>query len=83
MDESVNIYEAKTRLSELVTRAAGGEEIILARNGRPAAKLGPLDERTMTLEEACAARGFGIDKGLIHISDDFDAPVPALEAFFS
>ena len=39
----VNIYDAKTRLSELVDRAAAGEEIIIAKAGRPAARLVPLE----------------------------------------
>jgi prevent-host-death family protein len=41
---SVNIYEAKTHLSELVQRASQGEEIIIARNGKPAARLVALAE---------------------------------------
>ena len=41
MSEKVNIYDAKTRLSQLVERAEAGEEIIIARGGRPAARLVP------------------------------------------
>ena len=37
-----NLYDAKTRLSELVDRAAAGEEIVIAKNGRPLARLGPV-----------------------------------------
>lgn len=40
--DTVNIYDAKTRLSELVQRASEGEEIVIARNGTPAARLVPL-----------------------------------------
>jgi prevent-host-death family protein len=42
MSKQVNIYEAKTRLSQLVDEAGEGEEIVIARNGRPAARLVPL-----------------------------------------
>ena len=45
MTESVNIAEAKAKLSALVDRAAAGEEIILSRAGRPLARLMPLAER--------------------------------------
>jgi len=44
MSEKVNIYDAKTRLSRLVARAEAGEEIIIARAGRPAARLVPLPD---------------------------------------
>jgi prevent-host-death family protein len=81
--KSVNIYEAKTKLSELVTRASAGEEIVLARNGQPMAKLAPLTIEEFACEEVAIARGYGIDRGLIWIADDFDAPLPDLEAFFS
>lgn len=40
--DTVNIYDAKTRLSELVQRASEGEEIVIARNGTPVARLVPL-----------------------------------------
>jgi prevent-host-death family protein len=45
MTQSVNIAEAKAKLSALVDRAAAGEEIILSRAGRPVARLMPLVER--------------------------------------
>ncbi len=66
----VNIYEAKTRLSELVDQASRGETVIIAKAGTPLAKLVPL---------ASAARRklvFGLMKGKIRIADDFDAPLP-------
>ena len=40
--KQVNLYEAKTHLSALVDEAAGGEEIIIAKNGKPCARLSPL-----------------------------------------
>jgi prevent-host-death family protein len=79
----VNVYEAKAKLSDLMARASAGEEIILARNGRPAVKLVPVNEGKMTLKECAAARGYGMDAGLVRISDDFDDPLPELEEFFS
>lgn len=69
-DTIYNLYEAKSALSQLVERAAAGEEIIIAKAGRPLAKLVPV-----------AARGKrrrpGGWKGRVTIADDFDAPLPA------
>jgi antitoxin (DNA-binding transcriptional repressor) of toxin-antitoxin stability system len=42
MARQINLYEAKTRLSRLVDDAAGGETIVIAKGGRPMAKLGPI-----------------------------------------
>ena len=66
----VNIYEAKTRLSELVDQASRGETVIIAKAGTPLAKLVPLSsgpKRKLV---------FGLMKGRISIADDFDAPLP-------
>ena len=68
MARVVNMHEAKTHLSRLAERAAQGEEIIIARNGRPLARLGPL--------EAPTARRLGLWSGQVSLSDDFDAPLP-------
>jgi prevent-host-death family protein len=68
MSEKVNIYEAKTRLSQLVSRAEAGEEIIIARGGRPAARLVPFRE--------AVKRKPGRMRGRIRMSTDFDAPLP-------
>jgi prevent-host-death family protein len=65
----VNIHEAKTHLSRLIERAASGEEIVIARSGKPVAKLVPFDrDRT--------PRQLGTMRGLITIADDFDDPLP-------
>jgi len=71
----VNLYEAKTRLSALVDEAAAGAEIIIAKNGRPLAKLVGLRD--------VKRRKPGKAKGKIWISSDFDDPLPkdVLEAF--
>jgi prevent-host-death family protein len=72
---TLNLYEAKTRLSALVDRAAAGDEIIIAKNGRPMAKLVPIRARSR--------RRPGSAKGKIWIAADFDAPLPKdmLDAF--
>jgi len=67
--ETVNIHEAKTHLSKLLERAACGEEIIIAKAGKPIARL------TGYREEECARTG-GQWKGLVRLSKDFDAPLP-------
>jgi prevent-host-death family protein len=66
---TVNIHEAKTHFSRLVDAAAGGEVIVIAKAGKPAARLVPMEHVKVT-------RRFGGLKGKIHIADDFDAPLP-------
>jgi prevent-host-death family protein len=66
----VNVAEAKARLPELIERAAQGEEIVLARNGKPRARLVPLERRTRTL------RTPGKGKGRFTMRRDFDAALP-------
>ena len=66
----VNIYEAKTRFSELVDHAHHGETIIIAKNGTPLAKLVPLD---LPVKPKIV---FGLMKGEFIEADDFDAPLP-------
>ncbi len=70
MAETVNIYVAKTQLSRLVDRAREGEEIVIARNGRPVARLCALVPETSRIT-------FGRLKGAVHLAADFDAPLPA------
>lgn len=69
MAKAVNIYEAKTRLSELVDRAAEGEEIIIAKAGTPVARLVPL-------RAVREGRAPGRWQGKVNIAADFDAPLP-------
>ena len=67
MATTLNLYEAKTQLSKLVERAAAGEEIVIAKAGKPMARLVPL--------EACRPRKLrepGLLKGKIWIAEDFD-----------
>jgi prevent-host-death family protein len=65
----VNMQDAKTHWSRLVARAEAGEQIIIARNGRPVARLVPYTE-------GAERRIFGRMKGRITIADDFDTPLP-------
>jgi prevent-host-death family protein len=67
----VNLYEAKTQLSSLVARAAKGEEIVIAKAGKPMARLVPPSP------EPQAPRKPGQNLlGITYIADDFDAPLP-------
>ncbi|WP_349368277.1 type II toxin-antitoxin system prevent-host-death family antitoxin [Salinarimonas sp.] len=72
--KQLNLYEAKTKLSQLVDAAARGEPVIIAKAGRPLAKLVPY--------EAPRQITFGTMPD-IEIADDFDAPLPddILDAF--
>jgi len=69
MSETVNIYDAKTRLSQLVDRAANGEEVIIARNGRPVARI-------VAFRQPSVIRKPGRLRGKIRIGRDFDDPLP-------
>jgi prevent-host-death family protein len=67
----VNLYEAKTQLSSLVERAAKGEEFVIAKAGKPMARLVPV------APEPKVARKPGQNLlGITYIADDFDAPLP-------
>ena len=74
---TVNLYEAKTRLSALVDDASAGAEIIIAKNGKPLAKLVPFRDRPR--------RKPGRFKAKIWMSDDFDAPLPQeiIDSFYN
>ena len=65
----VNIYEAKTSFSELVEKAAAGDDVVVSRNGKPVARITPLEEGKKRIK-------FGTLKGKIKLSADFDAPLP-------
>jgi prevent-host-death family protein len=75
MSRMLNLYEAKAQLSALVEEAAAGGEIIIAKAGRPRAKLVPLRQATR--------RRPGRGRGKIWMAADFDAPLPGsiLRAF--
>jgi prevent-host-death family protein len=65
----VNIHQAKTQLSRLVERVAGGEEIVIAKAGKPIARLVPYVAQG-------AVRKPGAMRGKIRIKKSFDAPLP-------
>jgi prevent-host-death family protein len=67
--ETVNIHQAKTQLSKLVERAAAGEEIVIAKAGKPVARIVPL-------ARAPSPRKPGLLKGKIRIGKNFDDPLP-------
>ena len=65
----VNIHEAKTHLSKLLGRVALGEEVIIAKAGKPVAKLVAIDTEPKT-------RVLGSAKGEFVVPDDFNDPLP-------
>jgi prevent-host-death family protein len=67
--QQVNIHQAKTQLSKLIEIAASGEEIIIARAGKPVAKLVPLNAPLTKQRQP------GALKGKIWIADSFDTPM--------
>jgi prevent-host-death family protein len=67
--DQVNMHDAKTNLSKLIARVERGEEIIVARDGKPVAKLVPF-------QETPKPRVPGSAKGRIWIGPDFDDPLP-------
>jgi prevent-host-death family protein len=66
---TINIHEAKTQFSKLVESVSQGEEIIIAKAGKPAAKLVPIQKKP-------PIRKPGSMKGKIRIASDFNAPLP-------
>ncbi|MGH9160586.1 MAG: type II toxin-antitoxin system Phd/YefM family antitoxin [Vicinamibacteraceae bacterium] len=74
--KTVNIHEAKTHLSRLLEEVAGGRDVVIAKAGRPVARL-------VTASPRKPVRRPGALKGKLWIADDFDAPLPddLLDAF--
>ncbi|HEY0780865.1 MAG TPA: type II toxin-antitoxin system prevent-host-death family antitoxin [Thermoanaerobaculia bacterium] len=70
----VNLDYAETHLSRLVGEALAGEEVVIAREGVPLVRLEPL--------AAPKPRVFGKDAGKVVLSEDFNDPLPDLEALF-
>lgn len=77
MSVLVNVYEAKTQLSDLLKRVEAGEDIVIARAGTPVVRLVPVGKRTGKRP------GRGAAKGRIWIADNFDDPMPDVEAAFA
>jgi prevent-host-death family protein len=69
MNQIVNVHEAKTHFSKFLDRVMNGEEIIIAKAGKPVARLLPIAEKPAQRKPGSAA-------GKIWVSPDFDAPLP-------
>ncbi len=69
MSTTVNIHEAKTHLSRLLEKVSQGEEVVIARAGKPVARL-------VAVTEQPARRTPGSAKDTLWVSDDFDDPLP-------
>jgi prevent-host-death family protein len=67
--QTINIHDAKTQFSKLIESVLQGEEIVIAKAGKPAARLVPLSAKSLFVRKP------GSMKGIITIADDFDAPL--------
>lgn len=76
MAQTINIHEAKTHFSKLLERVRLGEEIVVAKAGRPVARIVPMEQSPVNRQPGSA-------RGLVVIGEDFDAPLPSdiAEAF--
>lgn len=76
MTTTINIHEAKTHLSRIVEDVAAGAEVIIAKAGKPMARLVPISA-------PASRKVLGLLEGQIRVPDDFDAPLPddVLDAF--
>ena len=74
----VNVFQAKTELSKLISALENGtdDEIIIARNGKPVAKL-------LKWEAKSTAFRIGVAKGKFRVPDDFNADNDLIEAMFA
>lgn len=77
MSQQINIHEAKTQLSRLIELAQAGQELIIAKAGKPVARLVPINSGSIM------PRRLGLLDGEIQAPDDFNAPLPdaLLDAF--
>jgi len=67
--KQVNVYEAKTRLSALLDEVSKGASFVIAKSGKPVARLSPIEPRKHKSR-------IGFMKGRIKLAPDFDAPLP-------
>ena len=77
MAVQIDINEAKSKLSKLINQVIAGEEVIVAKSGKPVARIVPFKKPTQNRKPGSA-------KGILIISDDFDAPLPdnILQGFY-
>ena len=66
--QTFNVQEAKAHLYSLLQAVASGAEIIIAKAGKPMARLSSIEEKQPRIR-------FGVLKGKVKVSDDFDAPL--------
>lgn len=67
-----NVHEAKTHFSKLLERVLNGEEVVIAKAGKPVARILPVTQEIET-------RVPGIDKGKVIIMPGFDEPLPEFD----
>ena len=67
--ETVNLCDAKTRLSQVVDKAAAGEDVVVSRNGKPLVRITQLQVAKRRIQ-------YGVLEGKMSIAADFDAPLP-------
>jgi antitoxin (DNA-binding transcriptional repressor) of toxin-antitoxin stability system len=65
---AINVYQAKTQLSKLIDAAAAGKDVVIARGGKPVARLTRLQNPPRKIR-------FGLLRGKVKVSKDFDAPL--------
>jgi len=65
---AMNLYQEKSQLSRLIKRVQAGEEIVIAKAGKPVARL-------VSIDEPVRVRQLGRDSGKVHLAPDFDAPL--------
>lgn len=75
MSQQVNIHEAKSRLSQLIEAATHGDSVVIAKAGKPVARL-------VAYETPVTNRTLGVWRGQVWIADDFDTLPPELLAVF-
>jgi prevent-host-death family protein len=75
MSKVINIHEAKTHLSRIIDEVAAGAEVIIAKAGKPMARLSPITAKPRR-------KKLGLLKGKIKVPDDFNAPLDELIADF-
>jgi prevent-host-death family protein len=71
--KQINVYEAKTRLSELIRDVLAGEEVVIARHGTPAVRLVPYTKSKPVQP--------GFLKGRVRWTEDFDEPLPDFDEY--
>lgn len=73
--QTINIHQAKTNLSKLIQKTLNGEDVVIAKAGKPVVKL-------VVYKEKLKPRKFGLLKGKIWVSDDFDDEDPEINKMF-